>query len=156
MVILPCIFEAFLLPANEVWGKVIFSVACVKNSVQRGSLPHFMMGTTPGPGTPRAVHAGRYGQQAGGMHPIGMQSCFLICVVFVRNGVVNSVPTDNRIADFCVHCRLQGKVIFSQASVSLFTIGLTAIWSLLGLVTARSTRILLECFLVSSYGKEES
>ena len=26
----------FLPPANEVWGKVIFSVACVKNSVHRG------------------------------------------------------------------------------------------------------------------------
>ena len=24
-----------------------------------------------------AVHAGRYGQQAGGMHPTGMQSCWL-------------------------------------------------------------------------------
>ena len=26
----------FLPPANEVWGKVIFSEACVKNSVHRG------------------------------------------------------------------------------------------------------------------------
>ena len=25
---------------------------------------------------PCAVHAGRYGQQADGMHPTGMQSCF--------------------------------------------------------------------------------
>ena len=38
----------------------------------------------PGAGGPReqtppcAVHAGRYGQQAGGMHPTGMQSC--LCV----------------------------------------------------------------------------
>ena len=33
----------------------------------------------PGPGTPPcAVHAGRYGQQAGGMHPTGMQSCLVI------------------------------------------------------------------------------
>ena len=30
---------------------------------------------TPPPGT---VHAGRYGQQAGGMHPTGMQSCRLL------------------------------------------------------------------------------
>ena len=29
-------------------------------------------GTPPFP----TVHAGRYGQQAGGMHPTGMQSCF--------------------------------------------------------------------------------
>ena len=27
-----------LLPANEVWGKVVFSEACVKNSVHRGGL----------------------------------------------------------------------------------------------------------------------
>ena len=26
--------------------------------------------------TPGAVHAGRYGQQAGGTHPTGMHSCF--------------------------------------------------------------------------------
>ena len=33
--------------------------------------------TPPGPGTlpTSAVHAGRYGQQAGGTHPTGMQSC---------------------------------------------------------------------------------
>ena len=33
-------------------------------------------GTPPGLGTtPQAVHAGRYGQQAGGTHPTGMHSC---------------------------------------------------------------------------------
>ena len=42
----------------------------------------------------------------------------LICVVSVRNGVVNSVPTDNWIADLFVHYRLQRKVMFSQACVS--------------------------------------
>ena len=32
-----------------------------------------------GPGTPPAAeHAGRYGQHAGGMHPTGMQSCFVL------------------------------------------------------------------------------
>ena len=39
----------FLPPANEVWGKVIFSQACVKNSVHGGgggSGP----GGVPGPG----------------------------------------------------------------------------------------------------------
>ena len=44
--------------------------------------------------------------------------------------------------------RPQGKVMFSQASVILSTIGLMATRSLLILVTARSVRILLECFLV--------
>ena len=42
------------------WGKVIFSEACVKNSVH---IP------------PEAVHAGRYGQQAGGTHPTRMHTC---------------------------------------------------------------------------------
>ena len=97
----------FLPPANEVWGKVIFSVAFVKNSVHGGSasvhagIPHPPSDQAPpdqtsppprdqappqtmhpqsrhpppGPGTPCAVHAGRYGQQAGGMHPTGLQSC---------------------------------------------------------------------------------
>ena len=31
-------------------GKVIFSVACVKNSIQRGDLPHCMLGHPPPPG----------------------------------------------------------------------------------------------------------
>ena len=38
----------FLPPANEVWGKVIFSVACVKNSVHGGGgLPQCMLGYHP-------------------------------------------------------------------------------------------------------------
>ena len=98
----------FLPPANEVWGKVIFSEACVKNSVHRGGVPGQVppptryiplpgpvtsLGTryTPqnqvhplGPGTPpdhlhpEGVHAGRYGQQAGSTHPTGMHSCVMI------------------------------------------------------------------------------
>ena len=32
----PVFFSQFLPPANEVWGKVIFSEACVKNSVHGG------------------------------------------------------------------------------------------------------------------------
>ena len=43
-----------LPPINEVWGKVIFSVACVKNSVHRGGLPQCMLGYPLGPGTPRS------------------------------------------------------------------------------------------------------
>ena len=80
----------FLPPANEVWGKVIFSVACVKNSVHRGE---YLGRYTPQSGTPMqvhpqqvhflgrytspgAVHAGKYRQQAGGTHPTGMHSSF--------------------------------------------------------------------------------
>ena len=48
--------------------------------------------------------------------------------------------------------RLQGKVMFSQASVILSAIGLMTTRSLLVLVTACSVRILLECFLVSRQG----
>ena len=83
----------FLPPANEVWGKVIFSVACVKNSVHSGggvclsacwdttSVPEQTPPRADPPEVdkttlPPAVHAGRYSQQAGGMHPTGMQSCF--------------------------------------------------------------------------------
>ena len=36
----------------------------------------------PGPDTPQTVHAGRYGQQAGGTHPTGMQSCWFMPVPF--------------------------------------------------------------------------
>ena len=84
----------FLPPANEVWGNVIFSVACVQNSVHGGG--GFCLSacsdTTPlGPDTPSEqtprdpcpVHAERYSHQAGGMHPTGMQSCFyLFCNYF--------------------------------------------------------------------------
>ena len=34
---------------GQVWGKVIFSVACVKNSVHRGVLPQCMLGYCPPP-----------------------------------------------------------------------------------------------------------
>ena len=40
-------FDFLLPPADEVWGKVIFSVACVKNSVHRGGLPQCMLGYHP-------------------------------------------------------------------------------------------------------------
>ena len=33
------VVASFLPPANELWGKVIFSQACVKNSVHRGGVP---------------------------------------------------------------------------------------------------------------------
>ena len=130
-----------LPPTNEVWGKVIFSEACVKNSLHRvgstwgpppplryqahtpeqqtpsgrhtppppgappqpGTPPdqvhpldqvhppdqvHPRTRYTPRPGTPPgAVHAGRYGHQAGGTHHTGMHSCyenkFCMCYVFI-------------------------------------------------------------------------
>ena len=44
----------------------------------------------PGPGPPGAVHAGRYGQWAGSMHPTGMQSC-MTCFLNVFTEFANSV-----------------------------------------------------------------
>ena len=53
--------DAFFPPANEVWGKVIFSEACVKNSVHGGVCLSACWDTTtpreqtpPRPGNPRA------------------------------------------------------------------------------------------------------
>ena len=67
-----CLSE-FLPPANEVWGKVIFSVACVKNSVHKGEyLGRYPPGryTPLGQVHPRAVHPpGRY--TPGQVHPLG-------------------------------------------------------------------------------------
>ena len=63
-----------LPPADEVWGKVIFSQACVKNSVHRGRAG---LGGVPGPG--RGVRVWRPPMMAiaaGGMHPTGMHSCY--------------------------------------------------------------------------------
>ena len=53
----------FLPPANEVWGMVIFSVACVKNSVHGGGAPGQVR--PPGRYTPRA------GTPPGQVHPLG-------------------------------------------------------------------------------------
>ena len=57
-------FVQFLPPANEVWGKVIFSVACVKNSVHGGGVCFSACWDItprtrhhpPGPGTPGTRH----------------------------------------------------------------------------------------------------
>ena len=97
------IFSDQLPPANEVWGKVIFSEASVKNSVHRGGggpqgesglggclalggacsggvglvWGVWSWGCVPGPGgasgDPRTATA------AGGTHPTGMHSCSLVC-----------------------------------------------------------------------------
>ena len=48
----------------------IFAPVC--HSVHGGGVPGQVH--PPGKYTPGAVHAGRYGQQAGGTHPTGMHS----------------------------------------------------------------------------------
>ena len=94
------------------FAKVMFLHVSVSHSVHRGrGLAQYMEGYTPppdqrqappprsgtphrrhppGPDTPHAVHAGRYGQQAGGMHPTGMQSCYILilpCCWLVRGSL---------------------------------------------------------------------
>ena len=119
------ISDSFLLPANEVWGKVIFlhlSVILFTGGVP-GQVPHgtgtppwqvHPLGRYPHPSplgrytppwadtppgrytplgrytpSPGAVHAGRYGQQAGGMHPTGIHSCS-------RWGITPDVTDENK------------------------------------------------------------
>ena len=104
MIFVPKVFE-YLPPANKVWGKVIFSQACVKNSVHGGGcllgggagrgVPALgglvLGGLVPGgclvPGgmsAPRgACSWGAWlrpptANTAGGKHPTGMHSCLKI------------------------------------------------------------------------------
>ena len=82
------------------FAKVMFLhvSVCPRGRGVHGQVPPHRPGSPPGPGTPprpgtppwtrytprlfthppRAVHAGRYGQQAGGTHPTGMHSCLVI------------------------------------------------------------------------------
>ena len=72
LVISVCLLQPnFLPPANEVWGKVIFSEACVKNSVHgEGGWPGPRGGGwVPGGDPPQTVTA------ADGTHPTRMHSC---------------------------------------------------------------------------------
>ena len=57
---------------TKLWEGYVFT--CVCDSVHGGGVP---ASVPPGADTPppRAVHAGRYGQQAGGTHPTGMHCC---------------------------------------------------------------------------------
>ena len=92
-------------PANEVCEGYVFTPVCqlfcsqggVSASVHPGIHPPEQTPPRsrhpPGVDTPMhphcAVHAGRYGQQAGGTHPTGMHSCRII--VSIQNIVVTRV-----------------------------------------------------------------
>ena len=92
-------YKPFLPPANEVWGKVIFSEACVKNSVHGGggwypsmhcrwypSMPcRYPVGVSRPTPWGEAEGSGQGGSPgphpwtataAGGTHPTGMHSCY--------------------------------------------------------------------------------
>ena len=71
-----------LPPANEVCERYVFTSVC-QSFCSRGGGGVVCLSacwdTPPSLGRhppPRAVHAGRYGQQAGGKHPTGMHTCF--------------------------------------------------------------------------------
>ena len=66
-------FKIYLLPANVVWGKVIFlhlSVILFTGGV-RGQVH-------PWQAPPWQVHPSADGQCAGGTHPTGMHSCLFL------------------------------------------------------------------------------
>ena len=64
----------------------------------------------------RAVHAGRYGQQAGGTHPTGMHSCFHFFLLFIREFVWNS--TDLRMHHTHQTCTYNWCLILQQFMVT--------------------------------------
>ena len=68
----------FLPPANEVCEGYVLTGGCLP---MRGVYPIACWDTPqtpPSPGAdPPAVHAGRYGQQAGGTHPTEMHTCII-------------------------------------------------------------------------------
>ena len=103
----------YLYRPQRSWGNVIFSEACVKNSVHGGGGSTWA-GTplgqvhpqqvqpscryTPQAGTPPgAVHVGVYGQQAGGTHPTGMHSCGNICSSIILTCSILSLDVSDRI-----------------------------------------------------------
>ena len=86
-------FKRFLPPANEVCEGYVFTRVCHSvhgaGSTWAGIPPgiRYPPRTRYTPRTrypPGAVHAGRYGQQAGGTHPTGVHSCFLQCLNIFR------------------------------------------------------------------------
>ena len=86
-----CQISGSLPPANEVWGKVIFSEACVKNSVRGGGgawSGGCLVPGVPGRGGGGACSRGRclllggclletppMAAAAGGTHSTGIHSC---------------------------------------------------------------------------------
>ena len=79
------LFSSFITARKRSLGQGNIFCTCLSFCSQGGVpgqvLPRDQV--SPGPGTPRdqvppqTVHAGRYGQQAGGTHPTGMHSCFI-------------------------------------------------------------------------------
>ena len=61
-----------------------------------GRYPHWDQAPPRPGGTPRAEHAGRYGQRAGGTHPTGLQSCFYIFPTYLPFSHLYSIQKKNK------------------------------------------------------------
>ena len=77
---------------NSSCGEVMFSQACVKNSVHGGGVSQHSFGQSHSPlgrhpTFPSPPSTTGYSQQADGTHPTGMHSCFLI---YLKYGTENS------------------------------------------------------------------
>ena len=72
-------------PAGTPWGgKLPWAGTPPQAGTSPGRYTPGQVHTPPWTGTlpPGALHAGRYGQQAGGTHPTGMHSCNLLCLFY--------------------------------------------------------------------------
>ena len=81
------LFFLIFTARNEVGGKVMFlqvSVILFTGGEGVGRSAPLHAGIHP---LPSAVHAGRYGQQAGSTHPTGMQSCYYLPTKFQGRNV---------------------------------------------------------------------
>ena len=129
------------------FAKVMFLHLSVSHSVHTGGgcLPQCMLGYTPpqsrhlpGADTPYAVHAGRYGQQAGGTHP-GMHTCFqfiyivsytkmltkpTFCISKKNKGwLVSRVTSCLNITAFCMFTKQNQEWCAINTTISSFRLG---------------------------------
>ena len=89
-----------LRPANEVWGNVIFSQACVKNSVHIGGAWSGGSGAPgPGGGVPGPAWSGR-SPHPPGRDSTGMHSCLAIQLFILMSKSQNGRFLLNK-QDFC-------------------------------------------------------
>ena len=88
--------KSYLPPANEVCEGYVFTPVCQSFCSQEGVCLSACWDSRPPPGadtSPCTVHAGKYGQQAGGTHPTGMYTCFEVS--FKKQGQVTLDFTQN-------------------------------------------------------------
>ena len=96
--------QAHIYRPQRSWGKVIFSQECVILFTGGSTSVHAGIPPPPRLGAPRAEHAGRYSQHAGGTHPTGMQSCWIF--VFFMNTTTTFLPPAMKLGQGCVFTRV--------------------------------------------------